>query len=58
LSDTQVKHIKNGQSVKLLSKIDAQIYALFTESKVFLGIGQIDNDYLLKAVRLISTNIN
>jgi len=58
LSDTQVKHIKNGQSVKLLSKIDAQIYALFTESKVFFGIGQIDNDYLLKAVRLISTNIN
>lgn len=58
LSDSEVKNIKNGQSIKLTKKINVQTYALFTENNIFFGIGKIDNNNVLKAARLISTNIN
>ena len=58
LSDLQVKNIKNGQSITLTKNNNAQTYALFTENNIFFGIGKINNDNELKAVRLTSTNIN
>ncbi len=58
LSDSQVKNIKNGQSIKLTKNNNVQTYALFTENNIFFGIGKIDSDNVLKAVRLTSTNIN
>ena len=58
LLDSEVDFIKNGQPVKLKKKLNTEIYTLFTKSKVFIGLGEIDSNNLLKVVRLISTNIN
>ena len=58
LLDSEVDFIKNGQSIKLKKKLNTEIYTLFTKSKVFIGLGEIDSNNLLKVVRLISTNIN
>jgi tRNA pseudouridine55 synthase len=58
LLDSEVDFIKNGQPIKLKKKLNTEIYTLFTKSKVFIGLGEIDSNNLLKVVRLISTNIN
>lgn len=58
LLDSEVDFIKNGQPIKLKKKLNTEIYTLFTKSKVFIGLGKIDSNNLLKVVRLISTNIN
>ena len=58
LLDSEVDFIKNGQPIKLRKKLNTEIYTLFTKSKVFIGLGEIDSNNLLKVVRLISTNIN
>ena len=58
LLDSEVDFIKNGQPIKLKKKLNTQIYTLFTKSKAFIGLGEIDSNNLLKVVRLISTNIN
>ena len=58
LLDSEVDFIKNGQPIKLKKKLNIQIYTLFTKSKAFIGLGEIDSNNLLKVVRLISTNIN
>tara|TARA_B100001173_G_scaffold308096_1_gene317747 strand:- start:188 stop:1096 length:909 start_codon:yes stop_codon:yes gene_type:complete len=58
LSESEVNFIKNGQPIKLSKKLNTEIYTLFTKGNVFIGLGEIDNNRLLKAVRLISTNIN
>ena len=58
LLDSEVDLIKNGQPIKLKKKLNTEIYTLFTKSKVFIGLGEIDSNNLLKVVRLISTNIN
>lgn len=58
LLDSEVDFIKNGQPIKLKKKLNTEIYTLFTKSNVFIGLGEIDNNNLLKVVRLISTNIN
>ena len=58
LLDSEVDFIKNGQPIKLKKKLNTEIYTLFTKSKVFIGLGEIDSNNLLKAVRLISTNLN
>ena len=58
LLDSEVDFIKNGQPIKLKKKLNTEIYTLFTKSKAFIGLGEIDSNNLLKVVRLISTNIN
>lgn len=58
LLDSEVGFIKNGQPIKLKKKLNTEIYTLFTKSKSFIGLGEIDSNNLLKVVRLISTNIN
>lgn len=58
LLDSEVDFIKNGQPIKLKKKLNTEIYTLFTKSKAFIGLGEIDTNNLLKVVRLISTNIN
>ena len=58
LLDSEVDFIKNGQPIKLKKKLNTEIYTLFTKNKVFIGLGEIDSNNLLKVVRLISTNIN
>ena len=58
LLDSEVDFIKNGQPIKLKKKLNTEIYTLFTKSKDFIGLGEIDSNNLLKVVRLISTNIN
>tara|TARA_B110000467_G_scaffold60322_1_gene55116 strand:+ start:680 stop:1588 length:909 start_codon:yes stop_codon:yes gene_type:complete len=58
LLDSEVDFIKNGQPIKLKKKLNTEIYTLFTKSKDFIGLGEIDTNNLLKVVRLISTNIN
>ena len=58
LLDSEVDFIKNGQPIKRKKKLNTEIYTLFTKSKVFIGLGEIDSNNLLKVVRLISTNIN
>ena len=58
LLDSEVDFIKNGQPIELKKKLNTEIYTLFTKSKVFIGLGEIDSNNLLKVVRLISTNIN
>ena len=56
--DSEVDFIKNGQPIKRKKKLNTEIYTLFTKSKAFIGLGEIDSNNLLKVVRLISTNIN
>ena len=58
LLDSEVDFIKNGQPIKRKKKLNTEIYTLFTKSKAFIGLGEIDTNNLLKVVRLISTNIN
>ena len=58
LLDSEVDFIKNGQPIKRKKKLNTEIYTLFTKSKAFIGLGEIDSNNLLKVVRLISTNIN
>ena len=58
LLDSEVDFIKNGQPIKLKKKLNTEIYTLFTKSKAFIGLGEIDSNNLLNVVRLISTNIN
>jgi tRNA pseudouridine55 synthase len=58
LLDSEVDFIKNGQPIKLKKKLNTEIYTLFTKSKGFIGLGEIESNNLLKVVRLISTNIN
>tara|TARA_B100000768_G_scaffold177690_1_gene192253 strand:+ start:216 stop:1124 length:909 start_codon:yes stop_codon:yes gene_type:complete len=58
LSDSEVNFIKNGQPIKLSKKLNAEIFSLFTKSNIFIGLGEIDSNNLLKVIRLISTNIN
>ena len=58
LLDSEVDFIKNGQPIKYKKKLNTEIYTLFTKSKAFIGLGEIDSNNLLKVVRLISTNIN
>ena len=50
--------IKNGQPIQLPKKVNAEIYRLFSKNNAFIGLGEIDSNNLLKAVRLISTNLN
>ncbi len=58
LSESEVNFIKNGQPIKLSKKLNTEIYTLFTKGNVFIGLGEIDSNNLLKVIRLISTNIN
>lgn len=58
LSESEVNFIQKGQLIRLSKKFNSEIYILFTKSRVFLGLGKINSNNLLKAVRLISTNIN
>ena len=50
--------IKNGQQIQLPKKVNPEIYRLFSKNSAFIGLGEIDSKNLLKAVRLISTNLN
>jgi tRNA pseudouridine55 synthase len=52
------KFIKNGQQIQLPKKVNPEIYRLFSKNSAFIGLGEIDSKNLLKAVRLISTNLN
>jgi len=58
LSESQVNSLKKGQPVMLSRKFKPEIYSLFTTGNVFLGLGEVDGGTLLKAVRLMATNIN
>ena len=49
---------KTNFAVNLAKKINAEIYRLFSKNNAFIGLGEIDSNNLLKAVRLISTNLN
>jgi tRNA U55 pseudouridine synthase TruB len=58
LIESEEKLIKNGQPIQLTNKLNAEIYRLFSKNNAFIGLGEIDSNNLLKAVRLISTNLN
>ena len=57
LIESEENLIKNGQTIQLPKKVNAEIYRLFSKKNTFIGLGEIDNNNLLKAVRLISTNL-
>ena len=50
--------IKHGQPLQLPKKVNAEIYRLFSKNNAFIGLVEIDSNNVLKAVRLISTNLN
>ena len=58
LNESEENLIKNGQPIKLPKKVNPEIYRLFSKNSTFIGLGEIDSNNLLKAVRLISTNLN
>ena len=58
LNESEENLIKNGQPIKLPKKVNSEIYRLFSKNSTFIGLGEIDSNNLLKAVRLISTNLN
>ena len=58
LTESEENLIKNGQPIQLPKKVNSEIYRLFSKSSAFIGLGEIDSNNLLKAVRLISTNLN
>lgn len=58
LTESEENFIKNGQQIKLPKKINPEIYRLFSKNSGFIGLGEIESKNLLKAVRLISTNLN
>ena len=58
LTESEENLIKNGQPIQLPKKVNSEIYRLFSKSRAFIGLGEIDSNNLLKAVRLISTNLN
>jgi tRNA pseudouridine55 synthase len=58
LTESEENLIKNGQPIQLPKKVNPEIYRLFSKNSEFIGLGEIDSNNLLKAVRLISTNLN
>jgi tRNA pseudouridine55 synthase len=58
LTKSEENSIKNGQQIQLPKKVNPEIYRLFSKNSAFIGLGEIDSKNLLKAVRLISTNLN
>ena len=58
LNESEENLIKNGQPIQLPKKVNPEIYRLFSKNSEFIGLGEIDSNNLLKAVRLISTNLN
>ena len=58
LTESEENLIKNGQQIQLPKKVNPEIYRLFSKNSAFIGLGEIDSNNLLKAVRLISTNLN
>ena len=58
LIESEENLIKNGQQIQLSKKVNPEVYRLFSKSSAFIGLGEIDSKNLLKAVRLISTNLN
>ena len=58
LNESEENLIKNGQPIKLPKKVNPVTYRLFSKNGAFIGLGEIDSNNLLKAVRLISTNLN
>ena len=58
LTESEENFIKNGQKIQLPKKVNPEIYRLFSKNSSFIGLGEIDSKNLLKAVRLISTNLN
>ena len=58
LTESEENFIKNGQQIQLPKKVNPEIYRLFSKNSTFIGLGEIDSKNLLKAVRLISTNLN
>jgi len=58
LTESEENLIKNGQPIQFPKKVNSEIYRLLSKSSAFIGLGEIDSNNLLKAVRLISTNLN
>ena len=58
LTESEENLIKNGQQIQLPKKVNPEIYRLFSKNSAFIGLGEIDSKNLLRAVRLISTNLN
>ena len=58
LTESEENFIKNGQQIQFPKKVNPEIYRLFSKNSAFIGLGEIDSKNLLKAVRLISTNLN
>ena len=58
LIESEENLIKNGQPIQFPKKVNSEIYRLLSKSSAFIGLGEIDSKNLLKAVRLLSTNLN